>query len=293
MIPSLFLEPGFLEGWVRHKRRIPRPNTYEVKKTWVCIDADQLLSFGEGLPYWNFEQMGLHTLSRSDFIGAPTETIRSAVHRTCKEYNIDDEIGQILAIAACKNMGFGPNPAEFYLVHDMTANLIAIIAHFKNRLNESFPYVFKITDQYNLNFKCEKALFMSAHTQMDAIYYWAFYIGRRHFMLNLRIEKPENPDIKPINSLLFPEKARRDALERIIMDITFSSTLRPFNVDNAKELGRRYATNSFNTISSRYWNRLILNENGIPLKHPADLGEIHPKEIDPPVSIRRSRRKLF
>lgn len=292
MIPSLFLEPGFLEGWVRHQRHQPRPHDFKIKKTWVCIDVDELQSFGEGLKYWHLNTIGLHSLSRSAFIGHPGESIRAAVQRQCQHYDIDVGLGQILAIVACKNLSLGINPAEFYLVHDEDANIIAIIAHLKNTQGESYPYTFKVQDQNNLHFECQKALYVASHTPMDVLYKWHFYIGKRHFMVHMRTEKIPDPDEPKLNALLFAAKVKRDAQDKILMDVTMSTTLRPFSLENSKKLGIKYMFTSFSHFISRIWNRLILNENGIGEKHPAHRQEEHPRDIPPPTPIRKSRRRL-
>lgn len=292
MIPSLHLEPGFLEGWVRHQRLQPRPHNFKLNKTWVCIDVDHLQDFGKDLKHWHLDSFGLHTLSRSSFMGRPGESIRAAVENQCEEHGLETKIGQILAICACQNLGFGLNPAEFYLVHDEDANIIAIIAHLKNSQGESYPYTFKVQDQNNLHFECEKALYISGHSPMDVVYKWHFYIGKRHFLVHIRTEKKPDPDEPLVNALLFPAKAKRDAEDKIIMDVTMSTRLKPFDLETSKKLAFKYAFVSFTTLMSRIWNRLILKENGIPESHPAKRGEQHPRDIPEPTPIRKSRRRL-
>lgn len=290
MIPSLFLEPGFLEGWVRHKRYKPRPHQYKVKNTWVCINANELESFGGNLPYWKLNAFGLHTLSRDAFLGHPGESIRQSVTNVLLEHDLPAPEGQILAIAACKNLGIKMNPASFYLIHDLEANLVAIIVELKNSSGEAYPYIFKVEDQNNLRFRCEKAFYIGNHTPMDAIYFWDFYIGKRHFMVNLRVEKPDDPNAPRINPLLFPAKVKQDALAKIIIDITFSTTLKPFNEENAKTLGLKYAMKSIAVFFSRTWTKLVLNENGLGRKHPRHYGEEHPRQVPPPQTWRKTRR---
>jgi len=291
MIPSLFLEPGFLEGWVRHQRFNPKPHTYTMKKAWVCIDADKLNQFGTGMPGWDYNKSGLHTLKREDFIGSPNISIRICVESVCREYGLTQELGQILCITACKDLGIGMNPAQFYLVHDLEANLIAIICELTNSKDEHYPYVFVVEDQYNLTFQCDKALYVSPYTQMDAVYFWSFYIGKRHFMVKLEVEKPDDPNEERVNSLLFPEKARKDAQRKKIMEVTLSSTLRPFNEKVSKELSYKYLFSGVTTWFQKMWNKLILNENGRQrYKHPEHTKEPHPRRIKPPVSVRRSKR---
>lgn len=290
MIPSLFLEPGFLEGWVRHSRFKPRPHNYQLNTVWVCIDADHLQSFGEGFSLWKLNALGLHSLDRSRFLGSANESIRAAVERQLHNSGVNQPIGQILAIAAGKNMGFGRNPATFYLAHDENANLIAIIVNLTNQQHESYPYTFVVKDQHNLTFQSHKALYISGHTPMDVIYYWQFYIGKRHFMMNLRVEKQPDPQAPRVNSLLFPAKAKQDAIDKVLMEITMSSTQRHFSVKTAQSLGIKYAFLSLKLLISRFWTKLVLNENGFAEQHPSKTNQQHPQDIELPEQIRSMKK---
>lgn len=286
------LEPGFLEGYVVHKRYQPQPNSYTIRQVWVCIDVDALEHFGEGLEHWSLGNGGQHSLSRDRFIGEPHESIREAINRTCREHGIEGHFGPMRAIAAGRNFGMGANPAQFYLVHNVQSTLVSIIVSLTNRSNETFHYVFQVVDENNLNFKSEKALFISPHTPMDMEYRWEFYVGHRHFMTRLHIEWPDDPEANQVNRLLFPVKARRDAQKKRFMDIIFTTTHRPFTKKISRDLAQKYLFSSLRQFFSRTWTKLLLNQNGRPFPHPGTQGEEHPRPINPPVNTPKARRKL-
>ena len=292
MIPQLNIQPGFLEGWIRHRRNHPVQHEMHQNMVWLCIDLSKLEETFEKLPSWNLESSGLHSFYRSDYIGNPAEHPKSSIERRCREEGIQEAIGKVFLICHSKALGLSKIPVSFYLIYNKADTLIAILADFTtHKLKERFDYFLKVTDPSSLEFQGPKRFHMSEYMGMDTQYHWKFLIGKRHFFANVKVyQAVKESEID--NKGLFFQSNPNAVRTKLILDITFTSRLREFNRSNAMSLGRRYLFQSLKMNWLFLWHKFIMRLKQVQKPgHPSENGKQNPLDLPQPRQKRKKKKR--
>jgi DUF1365 family protein len=102
------------EGWVRHRRALPRAHEFRYRMFQLYLDLDELPSLFEGRWLWSLDRANLAQLRRRDCYGDPALPLAEAVRARVQEETGRRHTGPIRLLTHGRYFGKTMNPVSFY-----------------------------------------------------------------------------------------------------------------------------------------------------------------------------------
>lgn len=141
------LTPKILFAKVMHKRLLPRINafTYGIYYMSVPLSAPERLQDGWRFGVNRAGLMSFHARDHGDRVAGAD--LRVWARRLLDSYKITVADGEIELVAMPRILGYVFNPVSFWLCHDRTGHLRAVICEVNNTFGETHSYICAHDDQ--------------------------------------------------------------------------------------------------------------------------------------------------
>ena len=248
------LHSRLYEGWVRHRRYMPKSHAfnYPVFMTWLDLDElDQVMAMSQ---FWSFERFNLVSFYRKDYLGGQTgHDLSSAIKNRLKEHNGEFFEGRICLLTHLRFLGFGYNPVSFYFCYpEGSESPRYILAEINNTpWNERYCYVLEVEEgssqKHKWSFEFNKAFHVSPFMPMEQYYRWQFSLNESNLTINMQLEQD--------NDCCF--------------DATLQLKSKAMTSAEMRNLPLRFPFLTLSVVMSIYWQALRLWLKGIPFySHP-------------------------
>jgi len=191
------------EGWVRHRREVPRPHEFQYRLYMMYLDLAEIPLLFRDRWLWSAERPNLASFRRTDHFGDPQVDLSEAVRGLLREELGRRHTGPICLLTHLRYFGYCMNPVSFYYCwQDGTGQLDAIVAEVHNTpWGETHCYV--LDARRGGPHGMDKAFHVSPFMGMEQQYRWRlstpgeslsvsmhnFEAGRRVFSASLYLRE--------------------------------------------------------------------------------------------------------
>ncbi|MFV8570985.1 DUF1365 domain-containing protein [Marinobacter sp. SBS5] len=255
----------WLEGTIRHRRKLPIQNEFQYKIGMLALDLDDWSSVTSISPYFSLERFNWLSLYRKDYLDPDEPDLRQAVSKRVQSATGWLPDGPIQLITHPRYLGYVFNPVSFYLCYDRGRQpekgdvprvILAQITNtpWKERhvycMECQQPGAFTPNRWQTERFAFSKRFHVSPFNGMDQHYHWLFNFRGPDLRIHMNVEEENR---KHFDATL---EIQRTALDRI----TLNRSLRRFPLETVKG------------VAGIYWNALKLKLKGAPFyTHPDKL----------------------
>ncbi len=123
------------EGQVRHRRRKPKPHSFNFDLYMLCLDLDELDDVFRGKWLWSTRRPALARFKADDHLKAYDTSLplRDRVLAVLRQGNMTESLGSVRLLTQFRYLGFEMNPVSFFYCYDkFDGDLIAVIAEVNN-----------------------------------------------------------------------------------------------------------------------------------------------------------------
>lgn len=174
------MESCIYTGHIRHKRFLPKENSFRYSLFLMFIDLGELDKVTTGSPLWSIGRMNLAYFRRKDHFGDPNIPIEQSVRDLVQKRTGKRPDGPIRMLCHFRYFGHCFNPASFFFCYDLqgiSVETIVIEVH-NTPWGEVFHYVLEngmntgkgIWKQYAF----DKSFHVSPFMDMHMHYEWQF-----------------------------------------------------------------------------------------------------------------------
>jgi hypothetical protein len=247
------LNSRLFQGWIRHRRYLPKKHhfRYPIFMSWIDLDElDEVMALS---PFWSLERFNLVSFYRSDYLGEAGQDLSDAVKNRIKEHTGESFTGRICLLTHLRFLGFCFNPVSFYFCYpEGTESPRYILAEINNTpWNERFCYVLDTRDspiqKDKWAFEFDKAFHVSPFMPMEQHYRWQFSLHEANLIIHMQLQQDNESCFDATLQLKAQE------LSRSVM----------------RTMPLRYPFLTLSVVVSIYWQALRLWLKGIPFYgHP-------------------------
>lgn len=252
------------EGWVRHRRLVPRAHDFRYRMFQLYLDLDELPGLFEGRWLWSLDRANLAQLRRRDCYGDRSLSIADAVRARVQEETGRRPGGPIRLLTHGRYFGLTMNPVSFYYgFADDGTTLEWVLAEITNTpWGERHAYFMAAPQAHRkgraLHWDFAKDFHVSPFIGMQRHYYWAL--------------------TTPSDSLHVHIDVLHDGLREF--DATLALQRREWNPGTLSSSLARYPWLTAKVAAGIYWQAARLWMKRVPFHvHPAKSstasGEVH------------------
>ena len=242
------MNSAIYEGWVRHRRCVPRKHAFSYRMFMLYLDLAEIAHAFDGRWLWSVGHRNLAEFRRSDYHGDPSVPLDTAVRNTV-EWRIGKRPdGPIRMLAHLRYFGHCFNPVVIY--YGYKANGITldwILAEVSNiPWNERHAYVMQIasadTHGTTHSWKFRKEFTVSPFMPLNRGYDWRFQEPGEHLRIHMDVRAGEHTE----------------------MDATLVLERRPLNSVQLARALLHYPVMSARVVMAIYWQAFRLWLKGVP-----------------------------
>lgn len=245
------------EGWVRHRRYVPRAHAFRYRLFMLYLDLDELDTVFRGRWLWSTRRPALAWFRRADYLGDARVPLKQAVLDRVEQATGRRPRGPVRLLAHLRYFGYCMNPVSFYYCFDKAgARVDTVVAEITNTpWGECHAYVLPVDPgQHVMHFRFDKRFHVSPFMPMDLNYDWRFTEPREY----LRVRMQNRRDGAPLfdATLVLEQRALSGAaLARALL---------------------RFPLMTVTVIAGIYWEALRLFLKRVPIHtHPHKLAGRH------------------
>ncbi|MCB9897657.1 MAG: DUF1365 domain-containing protein [Planctomycetes bacterium] len=171
------MESALYRGWVRHRRRSPRPHAFRRRLTLLYLDLDELEHVFAGRLLWSVERRNVVSFRRADFLGDPSRPLADEVRAVVAAETGRAPSGPVRLLTHLRTLGVSFHPVSFYYCFEPDGRtLAAVVAEITNTpWGERHRYVLARTPGERtsaLHRRFAKAFHVSPFMPMQQDYDW-------------------------------------------------------------------------------------------------------------------------
>jgi len=174
------LHSAIYEGWVRHRRHVPRPYEFRYRICMLYLDLGELDRVFAGRWLWSVGRRNVAQFRRSDYLGDPRQPLADAVRERVLAATGFAPSGPIRLLTHLRYFGHCFNPVSFYYCFGADGTTLeTIVAEITNTpWKERHSYVLPVAScerraaAYKWDFA--KAFHVSPFLPMQRDYSWRF-----------------------------------------------------------------------------------------------------------------------
>ena len=247
------MESALYAGWVRHRRRGPRPHAFRYRLFMLWLDLDELDTAFKGRWLWSVDRPNLAAFHRRDYFGDPAHPLAESVRQLVEARTGRRPTGPIRLLTHPRYFGYGFNPVSFYYCYGADGvTLETVLAEVRNTpWNERHVYVLPMSQNRGRAdrpaFRTAKEFHVSPFLPMRLDYRWRFSLPGRSLGTHL-----ENLDG-----------------DEVVFDATLSLRRQPLTGTNLARALVRFPFMTGQVMFGIYWQALRLWLKGAPVyRHP-------------------------
>lgn len=190
------LNSAIYEGWVRHRRLMPRPHAFEYRMFLLSLDLDEIDQLFVGARWWSVGSRNLAQFKRADYFGDPTKDLKTAVLDAVELRTGARPDGAVRLLTHLRYFGHCFNPVSFYYCYARNGELAAILAEITNTpWKERHAYVLacasSVTSANAHSFEFPKAFHVSPFMPMALDYRWRFTPPAQALLVHMELFKQQ------------------------------------------------------------------------------------------------------
>lgn len=247
----------WLEGTIRHRRKIPVLHEFSYKIGMIALDVDEWSTVTSTSPFFSLERFNWMSLYRKDYLDPEVPSLRQAVYNRVKSATGWAPDGPIELITHPRYLGYVFNPVSFYLCYeqgdsprngDIPRAILAQITNtpWKQRhvycLESIQPGHANSADWHTERFAFSKRFHVSPFNGMDQHYDWLFSFRGPQLRIHMNVTEDEK---KHFDSTLVVQR-------------------RSFDRKTLHESLTRFPLETIKGTAGIYWNALKLKLKGAP-----------------------------
>jgi len=180
------LHSGIYEGYVRHRRILPRPHEFTYQVFMMYLDLAELDRVFALSPYWSSSKPALARFRRSDFLGPEAQPLDEAVRDLVFRETGERPLGPIRLLSNLRYFGFLINPISCYYCFDQDEQLRYIVAEVTSTpWRERVHYVIPC-DSSHQSHRFAKRMHVSPFMPMKMTYHWRSRTPNRSLSIHLQ-----------------------------------------------------------------------------------------------------------
>jgi len=247
------LNSRLYQGWVRHRRYLPKPHAcrYPVFMSW--LDLNEIDRVIEKSRFWSRERLNLVSFVRGDYLGEQDQDLRAAVTERIKQQTGESFDGRICLLTHLRYLGFCFNPVSFYFCYPTDSEQPRfILAEINNTpWNERYCYLLDTEKSphhpASWSFEFDKVFHVSPFMPMALRYQWRFSLKGENLLIHMT---------------LLQEGER-------CFDATLLMQARQMNGRTMRTVPLKYPFLTLKVVFLIYWHALLLRLKGLPVyDHP-------------------------
>lgn len=251
------LASALYHGWIQHRRHAPVAHAFRYRLFMIYLDLDEIDRFMALSRWWSFDQRNLAEVRRSDYLGAPTQPLKTALLDTIEHALGERPAGPVRMLTHGRYFGYCMNPVSFYYAWDR-GSLHSIVAEITNTpWQERHRYVLPASaadeTDAGYEFGFPKEFHVSPFLDMPMAYRWRLSEPGAE----LRIHMDAHAD------------AHQETASRVF-DATLTLTREPATGASLARVLRRYPLMTMKVFAGIHWQALQLWLKRNPVyDHPA------------------------
>jgi len=247
------LNSRLFQGWIRHRRYLPKKHNfrYPLFMSWIDLaELDEVMALS---PFWSLGRFNLVSFYRSDYLGNGGQDLSDAVKNRIKEQSGESFKGRIRLLTHLRFLGFCFNPVSFYFCYpEGSESPLYILAEINNTpWNERFCYVLdcgeNLVPKNKWVFEFDKAFHVSPFMPIAQHYRWQFSLDNTNLTIHMQLQQD--------NESCF--------------DATLQLKAQEMNRSTMRNMPLRYPFLTLSVVVLIYWQAFRLWLKGIPFySHP-------------------------
>lgn len=182
------MHSAIYQGWVRHRRYIPRKHAFTYRSTLFYMDLDELPALFEGARFWSFNRRNLGWFRREDYLDPSTPDLATAVRNEVRRQTGDCPSGPVRMLTNLRLWGFCFNPVSFYYCFEAGSDRPSVILAQVNNTpwNERHCYVIPcnpVTGKSRVSFA--KSFHVSPFNPLDMDYRWVSTAPEKQLLVHM------------------------------------------------------------------------------------------------------------
>jgi DUF1365 family protein len=248
MVNAMPLRSAIYEGWIRHRRSVPREHAFRYRMFMLYLDLAEIGRVFEGRWLWSVGRRNLAEFRRSDYHGDPAVPLDTAVRDTVAARIGVRPAGPIRMLAHLRYFGHCFNPVVIYYGYAADgATLDWVLTEISNiPWNERHAYVLPvsaaITHGNTHGWKFRKEFTVSPFMPLERGYDWRFQEPDDHLRVHMDVRAGEHTE----------------------MDATLVLERRPLNGPQLARALLHYPVMSARVVMAIYWQAFRLWLKGVP-----------------------------
>lgn len=173
---SVIRYSAIYEGWLRHRRFLPRAHEFTYNTRLFYLDLDELPNLFEGLCLWSDNKKTPGQFKRSDYLGDPDIPLKESVREEVTRLQGYCPNGPVRMLTNLRIWGFCFNPVTLYYIFEPgTSAPACILAQVNNTpWNQRHTYLVPCDpDSGKANTRFAKEFHVSPFNPMEMDYVWA------------------------------------------------------------------------------------------------------------------------
>ena len=254
------LQSAIYEGWVRHRRSVPREHAFRYRMFMLYLDLSEIDRAFDGRWLWSVGRRNLAEFRRSDYHGDPAVPLDTAVRDTVAARLGTRPAGPIRMLAHLRYFGHCFNPVVFYYGYAADGTTLEwILADISNiPWNERHPYVLPVsaatTHGATHGWKFRKEFTVSPFMPLERGYDWRFQEPGEQLRVHMDVQAGQHTE----------------------MDATLVLDRRPLDGPHLARALLHHPVMSARVVMAIYWQAFRLWLKGVPFHGHGKNGQTMP-----------------